>query len=110
MTKTIISFLIILNLSFFNHSYALFEVNAKTAILQDYFSGEILYEKESDYKIYPASMTKIMTSIIAFDYLKRDEISLDDKFLISEEAWRLSKPGYSSMFIMEMMKFQLKTY
>ena len=101
MKKTIISFLIILNLSFFNHSYALFEVNAKTAILQDYFSGEILYEKESDYKIYPASMTKIMTSIIAFDYLKRGEISLDDKFLISEEAWRLSKPGYSSMFIME---------
>ena len=101
MKKIIISFLIILNLSFFNHSYALFDVNAKTAILQDYFSGEILYEKEVDYKIYPASMTKIMTSIIAFDYLKRGEISLEDKFLISEEAWRLSKPGYSSMFIME---------
>ena len=101
MQKTIISFFIILNLSFFNHSYALFDVNAKTAILQDYFSGKILYEKEADYKIYPASMTKIMTSIIVFDFLKRGEISLDDKFLISEEAWRLSKPGYSSMFIME---------
>ena len=101
MKKTAISFLILLNLSFINHSYALFDVNARTAILQDYLSGEILFEKEADYKIYPASMTKIMTSIIAFDYLKSGEISLDDKFLISEKAWRLSKPGFSSMFIME---------
>ena len=101
MKKTTISFLILLNLSFINHSYALFDVNARTVILQDYLSGEILFEKEADYKIYPASMTKIMTSIIAFDYLKSGEISLDDKFLISEKAWRLSKPGYSSMFIME---------
>ena len=101
MKKTTISFLILLNLSFINHSYALFDVNARTAILQDYLSGEILFEKEADYKIYPASMTKIMTSIIAFDYLKSGEIFLDDKFLISEKAWRLSKPGYSSMFIME---------
>ena len=101
MKKTTISFLILLNLSFINHSYALFDVNARTAILQDYLSGEILFEKEADYKIYPASMTKIMTSIIAFDYLKSGEISLDDKFLISEKAWRLSKPGFSSMFIME---------
>ena len=69
--------------------------------MQDFLSGEILFEKEADYKIYPASMTKIMTSIIAFDYLKSGEISLDDKFLISEKAWRLSKPGFSSMFIME---------
>ena len=101
MKKTTISFLILLNLSFINHSYALFDVNARTAILQDYLSGEILFEKEADYKIYPASMTKIMTSIIAFDYLNSGEISLDDKFLISEKAWRLSKPGFSSMFIME---------
>ena len=56
MKKIIISFLIILNLSFFNHSYALFEVNAKTAILQDYFSGEILYEKEPDLMIFPLHM------------------------------------------------------
>ena len=101
MKKTAISFLILLNLSFINHSYALFDVNARTAILQDYLSGEILFEKEADYKIYPASMTKIMTSIIAFDYLRSGEIFLDDKFLISEKAWRLSKPGYSSMFIMK---------
>ena len=45
-------------------------------------------------------MTKIMTSIIAFDLLKNGEITLDEKFVISEKAWRLSQSGYSSMFIM----------
>ena len=77
-----------------------FDIKASTAILQDFLSGEILYEKEPDRSIYPASMTKIMTSIIAFDLIKNGEISLDDKFIISEKAWRLSKPGNSSMFIM----------
>ena len=64
-------------------------------------SGEILYEKEPDRSIYPASMTKIMTTIIAFDLIKSGDIALTtDKFIISERAWRLSTAGYSSMFIM----------
>jgi len=75
-------------------------INASSAILQDYFSGEILFEKEADLSIYPASMTKIMTSIIAFDLIKKGDLNLDDKFIISEKAWRLSTAGYSSMFIM----------
>ena len=83
-----------------NFSNANFEVNVKTAILQDYLSEKILYEKEADMSIYPASMTKIMTSIIAFDLLKKGDLSLDEKFIISENAWRLSQSGYSSMFIM----------
>ena len=77
-----------------------FDIKASTAILQDFLSGEILYEKEADKSIYPASMTKIMTTIIAFDLIKNEELSLDDKFMISENAWRLSTSGYSSMFIM----------
>ncbi len=77
-----------------------FEIKASTAILQDFLSGKILFEKDADRSIYPASMTKIMTSIIAFDLIRNGELSLDDKFLISEKAWRLSKPGNSSMFIM----------
>ena len=76
------------------------EINAKTVILQDYLSGKILYEKDADLRIYPASMTKIMTSVIAFDLLNTGDLSLDEKFLISENAWRMSKSGYSSMFIM----------
>ena len=76
------------------------DIMARTAILQDFFSGEILYEKEPDRSIYPASMTKIMTSIIAFDLIKSGELNLDEKFIISEKAWRLSTAGYSSMFVM----------
>ena len=80
--------------------FANYDVNARTAIVQDYLSGKILFEKDADRQIFPASMTKIMTSIIAFDLLKSGELSLDDKFLVSENAWRLSQAGYSSMFIM----------
>ena len=81
-------------------SFANLEIKARTAILQDYLSGEILYEKDPDRSIYPASMTKIMTSIIAFDLIKSGDLSLEDKFVVSEKAWRLSTAGYSSMFIM----------
>ena len=66
----------------------------------DYHSEEILYELDPDSQIYPASMTKIMTSIIAFDLINKNKLSLDDTFIVSENAWRLSQSGYSSMFIM----------
>ena len=96
----IIYFYILLTLTFISTSYSNIEIKARTAILQDFLSGEILYEKEPDLSIYPASMTKIMTSIIAFDLIKSGDLSLDDKFIVSEKAWRLSTAGYSSMFIM----------
>ena len=99
MHKNFVLFLFSI-LFFFNHSFANIDIKARTAILQDYLSGEILYEKEPDRSIYPASMTKIMTSIIAFDLIKSGDLSLDEKFLISEKAWRLSTAGYSSMFVM----------
>ncbi len=91
---------ILLSFSLTNIANANFDVKARTAILLDYHSGEILFEKDADRKIFPASMTKIMTSIIAFDLIKNGELSLDDKFVVSENAWRLSESGYSSMFIM----------
>ena len=94
-----ISFVILLTLFFTNNSFS-FDIKARTAILQDFSSGKILFEKEPDREIYPASMTKIMTSIIAFDLLKNGELNLDDTFVVSEKAWKLSTAGYSSMFIM----------
>ena len=81
-------------------SFPAFDINARTAILQDYLSGEILYEKDIQRSIYPASMTKIMTSIVVFDLLKSGDLNLEDKVMVSENAWRLSQSGYSSMFIM----------
>ena len=74
-------------------SKANFDVNARTAILQDYHSGEILYEKEPDISIYPASMTKIMTAIIAFDLIKSGDLSLDEKFIISESCLLYTSPS-----------------
>ena len=99
MKKKIIFILIICFLCF-KSSFASFDIKAKTAILQDFSSGKILFEKEADLSIYPASMTKIMTSIIAFELIKKGDLTLDDKFIVSENAWRLSASGFSSMFIM----------
>ena len=88
---------------YFSYSLNLFanpNIQARTGILVDYHSDEVLYELDPDSQIYPASMTKIMTAIVAFDLLQKNKLSLDDKFTISENAWRLSQAGYSSMFIM----------
>jgi len=90
----------IISILFLSPSKANFEIKASTAILQDYLSKEILFEKNADQSIYPASMTKIMTSIIAFELIEKGDLKLTDKFMISENAWRLSQAGYSSMFIM----------
>ena len=91
---------ILITILLIHNSNAEFDIKARSVILQDYLSGEILYEKEPDQSIYPASMTKIMTSIIAFELLKSGDLNLDEKFIVSENAWRLSSAGYSSMFIM----------
>ena len=98
--KIIITLILFLSLSNTQIYSAEFDVKAKTAILQDYLSGKILFQKEPDLQIFPASMTKIMTTIVAFDLIKQGRLNLDEKFFISENAWRLSQAGYSSMFIM----------
>ncbi len=98
MNKIFLLLLIVLKLG--STLYAKPNINARTLILLDYNSDEILYELDADAQIYPASMTKIMTSIVAFELLKQNKISLDDEYVVSENAWRLSQSGYSSMFIM----------
>ena len=98
MNKIVIIIIFLVNLS--TNIFANPNIQARTSILIDYHSDKILFELDPDAQIYPASMTKIMTSIIAFDLLKNNKLSLDDKFVISENAWRLSQAGYSSMFIM----------
>ncbi len=100
MKKIILSLILILLSLHLTVTKADINIKARTAILQDFLSGQILYEKDADRKIFPASMTKIMTTIIAFDLLKKGELNLHEKFIVSENAWRLSDAGYSSMFIM----------
>ena len=94
-------FIIISLLSLFpQKTFAEINVEVEYLIVQDYHSGKILFEKNANVRIYPASMTKIMTSIVTFDLLKKGETSLDEMITISEKAWRMSQSGYSSMFIM----------
>ena len=94
-------FLVVFIFHFLNQkAYSEIKVDARYMILQDHHSGKILFEKDADSFIYPASMTKIMTAIVTFDLLKKGETTLDEKITISEKAWRLSQSGYSSMFIM----------
>ena len=98
MNKIFIFIILYLNISI--NLFANPNIQARTGILIDYHSDEVLYELDPDFQIYPASMTKIMTSIVAFDLIKKNKLSLNDQFTVSENAWRLSQAGYSSMFIM----------
>jgi len=93
-------FLIYIFISSISFAVTPIDIKARYVILEDFNSGKVLYEKSADEHIYPASMTKIMTSIIAFDLIKRGETTMDEMITISEKAWRYSKSGYSSMFIM----------
>ena len=80
-----------------NSAFALIDTNAETAIIIDDDTGYVLYEKNSNKKTFPASMTKIMTSMIVFEKLSNGSLTLDDTFLVSEKAWR-EREG-SSMFV-----------
>lgn len=71
-----------------NVSFA-FETNAKYAILMDYDTQDILFEKEAHTRTAPSSMSKMMTAYIAFEALKDGQVNLDDTYSISEKAWRM---------------------
>lgn len=89
MFKKITSvFIVLLILSgLFNISYAAApELNAKAAILIDAKTGNVLYEKEADKKMYPASTTKIMTAMLALEKVEKGEISLEQPITYTETA------------------------
>tara|TARA_B100000963_G_C22539914_1_gene631684 strand:+ start:52 stop:1185 length:1134 start_codon:yes stop_codon:yes gene_type:complete len=92
--------LLFLIIFFYTSAISAFETTAKQAYLVDVLSGKVLLKKNENEKISPASITKIMTTIVAFDLIKKGELKLDEKFRISKKAWRMSSKGYSSMFIM----------
>ncbi|WP_051608843.1 D-alanyl-D-alanine carboxypeptidase family protein [Fodinicurvata fenggangensis] len=73
-----------------------FETEAREAILVDHETGSILYEKQADKAMPPASMSKIMTAYMVFDRLEEERLSMDDKLPVSEKAWR---KGGSKMFV-----------
>ena len=72
------------------------ETSARQAILLDMTTGAVLFEKNADQPMPPSSMGKIMTVYKVFERLKDGRLSLDDRFVVSEKAWR--KQG-SKMFV-----------
>ena len=72
------------------------QLGARGYLLIDYASGAILAEKNADQRMEPASLTKIMTAYVVFHELADGDLSLDEKALVSEKAWRT---GGSKMFI-----------
>ena len=80
---------------------ARYESSAKQAILMDSGSGKVLFEKNADELMHPASMSKIMTMIMVFERLESGRLDLEDEFTVSENAWRRggSTSGGSTMFL-----------
>ena len=81
---------IILALSFPVHAEVVdnapFDVNAKSAVLMDLSTGRVLYSKNADEALPPASVTKIMTILLFMEEVERGNISLDDEITVSEYA------------------------
>ena len=78
----------------------LYQTKAKQALLLDADTGTVLFAKEADTKIPPASLAKIMTMEVVFDQIKNGNLSLTDNFFVSENAWRKggASSGGSTMF------------
>lgn len=72
------------------------ETSAQQAFLMDFKTGTVLLSKNADTKMYPSSMTKMMTAYMVFERLRNGSLSLDDTFEVSEKAWR---KGGSKMFV-----------
>jgi len=77
-----------------------FDTKAPYAVLMDYESGTILFNKNADERLEPASMAKLMTLAVVFDQLQQRKLQPTDEFFISEHAWRDggAASGGSTMF------------
>ncbi|TIU23880.1 MAG: D-alanyl-D-alanine carboxypeptidase, partial [Mesorhizobium sp.] len=81
-------------------SAQLFETKASQAFMIDADTGTVLFSKDADKPIPPASMAKLMTMEVVFNALKAKRMTLDDTFVVSENAWRTggAPSGTSTMF------------
>jgi len=72
------------------------DTEARQAILVDWGTNTVLFEKNADERMHPSSMSKLMTAYLLFEALKNGSVKLDDEFPVSEKAWRM---GGSKMFV-----------
>lgn len=79
---------------------AAFDTAAQYAVLTDAETGAVLWEKDGDASMHPASMSKLMTLVMLFEALKAGTVKLSDEFPVSEHAWRSggTTSGSSTMF------------
>ena len=96
LKNTLNSLILSISLIFFTFNSNAIESIAKTALLIDLSTGEVLLDKNSEERTYPSSMTKIMTALMAFEKINDGTLSMDQEFLISKKAWKM---GGSKMFI-----------
>lgn len=99
MTKTTLSLFTVVVWIFglaYSSSAVAYDTSAKHAFLIDFDTNQVLFEKNADVLMPPASMSKIMTAYLAFEEIKSGRLKLEDKILISENAWR---KGGSKMFV-----------
>ena len=77
-----------------------FDTKAKFAVLMDHDSGTVIFQKDADATLEPASMAKLMTLAVVFNEIRAGRVSLDDEFFVSEHAWRTggASSGGSTMF------------
>lgn len=78
-----------------------FQTTASHAVILDYETGEILFNHNGEEPMPPASMSKLMTILMAFEAIDRGALSLDDELPVSEHAWRTggAASGSSTMFL-----------
>ena len=98
--KLCILFLILFIPSINNNAHAI-ETRATHAILVDFETGMVLFEHNPDTLMSPASMSKLMTVLMVLEAVEDGRISMNDKFFVSDDAWRRggSKSGSSTMFL-----------
>lgn len=63
-----------------------FKFSCKSALLMDYYTGMVLYEKSADDKLPVASVTKVMTLLLAFEALEKGKFDLDEEIIVSKQA------------------------
>ncbi|MBY0582930.1 MAG: D-alanyl-D-alanine carboxypeptidase [Sphingomonas sp.] len=76
-----------------------YDTPAPIAFMQDLSTGAVLYSKDADRRMPPASLAKIMTVYVAFELIDRGELSLDKKFTVQPETWRKWNNQGSTMFL-----------
>ena len=91
-----LSFSIALIFSIFGSTLQAIETEAKQALLYDFDTGEILFEKNGDEVMTPSSMTKIMTAHLVLERIREGQLKYTDVLPISEKAWRGAYRGAST--------------